>query len=130
MMQEWVCCYDEAGIHQLPIAVDFWIIQIVSAEEYASLTQNLMQIRCSTLLVILNVMATQYPCSLNSIYCHHWLVQWSHHCSHMHIPVLCPWLPGYISVKQTTLVILTMAGLFLDRPCIYIHIHTFISLLS
>ena len=34
----------------------------------------------------------------------------------MHIPVLSPWLPGYIDVVQTIHVILTMAGLFLDRP--------------
>ena len=34
----------------------------------------------------------------------------------MRIPVHCPWLPGYIDVTQTIVVILTMAGLFLDRP--------------
>ena len=45
-----------------------------------------------------------------------WLVQWSHHCSGMCIPVHSPWLPGYIDVEQTVLFILTMAGLFLDRP--------------
>ena len=39
------------------------------------------------------------------------------HCSRMHISVHSPWLPGYIDVTQTVLVILTMAGLFLDRPC-------------
>ena len=32
-MQEWVCCRDEAASLQLPIAVDFLIIQIVSTEE-------------------------------------------------------------------------------------------------
>ena len=60
-------------------------------------------------------MATQYTCSLNHIYCPHWLEEWSRHCSHMHIAVQSSWLPGYITVVQTTLVILTMAGLFLDR---------------
>ena len=35
--------------------------------------------------------------------------------SHMHIPVLSPWLPGYIDVVQDILVILTMAGLFPGR---------------
>ena len=35
----------------------FWIIQIVSTKECSSLTQNLMQIRCSTHSVILNSMA-------------------------------------------------------------------------
>ena len=63
-------------------------------------------------------MATQYTCSLNSVYCPLWLVQWSCHCSHMHIPVRSPWLPGHINVMQTILVILVMAGLFPDRPCV------------
>ena len=70
-----------------------------------------MQIRCSTCSVILNVMVTHYTCSLNGIYCPHRLVQWCHHCSHMHIPVHSPWLPGYIDVAQTVLVILTMEWL-------------------
>ena len=71
--------------------------------------------------VILGVMATQCTCSLNGVHHPHWLVQCSHHCSHMHIPVHSPWLPGYIDVAQTVLVILTMAGLFPDRPYIYPH---------
>ena len=66
--------------------------------------------------LILNVMATQYTSSLNGIYCPHWLEQWSHHCSCMRILVHSPWLTGYIDVVQTILIILTMAGLFLDRP--------------
>ena len=114
---EQVHCCDEVVNHQLCIVAAFWIIQIVPVEECSCLTQNLMQIWCSTHSVILNVTSTQYTCSLNSVYCPHWLVQWSHHCSHMCIPVHSPWLPGYISVTQTILVTLTMAGLFLDRPC-------------
>ena len=114
-----VHCHDEAANHQLPIAAASWIIQIVSMEKCSSLTQNLIQIHCSTHSVILNVMATQYTCSLNGIYRPHWLVQWGRHCSHMHIPVPSPWLPGYIDVSQTVLVILTMSGLFPDRHCIY-----------
>ena len=55
--------------HQLPTAAAFWVIQIVQTGECSSLTQNLMQIRCSTCSVILNVTATQYTCSLNSTYC-------------------------------------------------------------
>ena len=82
MVHEQACC-DKAANDQLPIAAGFWTIQIVSMEECSSLTQNLMQIHCSTCSVILNVMATQYTCSLNSVYCPHWLVQWSHHCSCM-----------------------------------------------
>ena len=66
-------------------------------------------------LLILNVMATQYTCSLSGVYCPFWLVQWSHHCSPMHIPVHFPWLPGYISAAQTILILLTMARLFPDR---------------
>ena len=68
--------------------------------------------------VILNAAATQYTCSFNGVYYPHWLVQWSCHCSCMHIPVHSPWLPGYINVAQTILVISTMAGLLPDRPCI------------
>ena len=96
VIHEWVHCPDEAANHQLPVAVAFWITWIVSVEECSSLTQNLMQIHCSTCSVILNGMATQYTCSLNGVYCHYWPIQWSHHCSHMCIPVHCPWLPGYI----------------------------------
>ena len=118
-MHKWAHCCDEVPFHQLPIAVAFWIIRIVSVEECSSLMQNLMQIHCCTCSVILNVIATQYTCSLNSIYCPHWLVQWSRHCSLMRIPVHSPWLPGYIDVSQTVLVLL-VAGIFLDRP----HIHT------
>ena len=47
----------------------FSIIQIVSSEECSSLMQTLMQICYSTHSVILNVMATQYKCSLNGVYC-------------------------------------------------------------
>ena len=42
VMHEQVCCHDEAANHQLPIAVTFWIIPIVSTEECSSLTQNSM----------------------------------------------------------------------------------------
>ena len=65
--------------------------------------------------VILSVTATQYTCSLNSLYRPHCLVQWSCCCSHMHIPVHSPWLPGYMDVAQTILIIITMVGLFLDN---------------
>ena len=115
-MHEQACCHDEAANHQLHIAMAFWIIQIVSVEQCSSLMQNSMQIHCSTCSVILNVTATPYTCSFNSVYCPHWLVQWSHHCSHMHIPVHSPGLPGYINVIQTILAVLIMVGLFPDRP--------------
>ena len=127
MMHELVHCHDGAANHQLPIAAAFWIIQIVFVEECSRLTQNLMQNRCCTRSVILYVTATQYTHSLNGLYRPHWLVQWSHHGSHMCIPVHSPWLPGYINVVQTSLIILTMAGVFLDRPrtclhtCVYVY---------
>ena len=112
VLHEWACCRHEAANHQLPTAVAFWILWIVSVEECSSLTQNLMQICCSTCSVILNAMARRYTGSLNGVHCPHCLVQRSYHCSHMCIPVHSPWLPGYINVARTVLVILTMAGLF------------------
>ena len=48
VMHEQVCCHEEAANHQLPIAVAFWIIQIISTEECSNLTQNFVQIGCST----------------------------------------------------------------------------------
>ena len=68
VVHEQECCCDDAGSHLLPIAVAFWIIWIVFMEECSSLTQDSMQICSSTCSVILNAMATQYTCSLNSIY--------------------------------------------------------------
>ena len=119
MMQEQARCCDEAANHQVPIVAAFSIIRIVSEEKCSSLMPNLMQIHCSTWSVILNATATQYTCSFNSVYCLHWLVQWSHHCSRMHIPVHFAWLPGYINVLQTVFIIWTMAGDFLERPHTY-----------
>ena len=68
MMHEQAHCCDEAANHQLPVAVAFHIIKIVSTGECSSLTQNLMQICCSTCSIILNATATQYMCSLKGIY--------------------------------------------------------------
>ena len=102
MMYEQAHCHDEVTNHPLPIAVAFRIIQIVSAEKCSNFTQSLMKIYCSTCSVILNVMATEYTCSLSSVYCPHWLVQWSCHCSHMCIPVHSPWLPGYTDVSANS----------------------------
>ena len=75
-MQKLAHCCDEAANPQLPIAVAFCIIQIVAAEEGSSLMQNLMQIYRSLIYsVIVNATATQYTCSLNSVYRPHGLVQ-------------------------------------------------------
>ena len=91
----------------------FWIIWIVSVEECSSLTQNLMQIRCSTHSIILNAMTTQYTCSLNGTYLCHWLVQWGCHYSRICIPVPVhsPWLPGYIDVTQAVLLINVLSSI-------------------
>ena len=124
-------CHGETANHQLPVAAASESSK-VSSQECLCLMQNLIQILPSTCSVILNVMATQYTCSLNSIYCPHWLVQWSHHCSHMCIPAHSPWLPGYIDVSETILVILTMIGLIPERPCtlsIYVYYDTMYSIL-
>ena len=69
-------------------------------------------------------------CSFDGVYCPHWLVQWmtSCHCSHMCIPVHSPWLPGFIDVTHTILIIFTMAWHFLDSsptafpPVLFYHI--------
>ena len=130
MIHEWVHCGDEAAHHQLPIAVAFWIIQIVSSMEECSsffkLNTKFEADCCSTHSVILNVTATQYTCSTTSLNCisyPHWLVQWSHHCSHMDVPVHSPCLPGYMDDMQTVLMILAMASLFPNRLYIYKHIY-------
>ena len=115
VMHKRMCCRDKAANHQSLITVDFWIIWIVFTEECSSLMQNLMQICCSTLSVIVNAMATQYTCSFNSVYHPHWLVQRSHHYSHMHTPVHSPWWPACMDVTQTILIVLTTVGHFLDR---------------
>ena len=39
---------NEAANHQLPMAVAFWILQLVSVKKCSSLRQSLMQIQCST----------------------------------------------------------------------------------
>ena len=117
---------DEAVSHQLTITANFWIIRILSMEEFSSLMQNLMQICCSTHSTILNATAMYYISSFNCGYRPRWLVQWSHHCSHMRIPVHSPCLSGYIDVTQTILIILTMAGPFQDRPHTYTYICVYI----
>ena len=113
-MQEQAYCHDKAANHQFSIAAAFWMIPIVSTGEHSSLMQNLVQVHSSAHPVILNVMALQYTFSLKGVYHPHWLVQWSCHCSHMCIPAHSPLLPGYINIAQNVL-LLTMAGLFLDR---------------
>ena len=107
-------CCDEAANTQLPIATAFRIIKIVSAEGCSNLTQNLMHIHCSTHSVILNEMATQYTCSLNHIYHSTDQCIKSSLFMHVHSSPLSS-AARYISVMQSILIMLTMAGLFPDR---------------
>ena len=49
----------------------------------------------------------------------------------MYMSVQSPWLPDYIDVTQTFLVILTMAGLSPDRPhniYLYLYLYLYISI--
>ena len=98
VMYEQAHCPNESANHQLPIAAAFWIIRIVSREEFSSLMQNLMQIHYPTCSVILN--ATPHSTHAHSMASTAPTEDWSHHCSHMRIPVHSPWLPGYIDVVQ------------------------------
>ena len=82
-LHETWCTSRRIVVMKLPMATAFQITRTVPMEECPSLTQNVMQIRCCTHWVILNVTPTQYTCSLNGVYRPHWLVQWSHHCSRM-----------------------------------------------
>ena len=113
MMHEWVCCRDEATNHQLPTAAAFWICRGMFKLN-AKFDADVLPYS-----LILNATATQYTCALNSIYHPHWLVEWSHPCSCMHIPVHSPWLPCYINVMQTVLIILIMLDFFWTDLVIY-----------
>ena len=62
MMHEWARFHDEAANHWLPIAVGFWIIQIVSMEKCSSLMQNMMQICCSTYLL------SDFKCNCHTVH--------------------------------------------------------------
>ena len=116
VMYEQACCCIEAANQQLPIAAAFWVIQIVSMEECSSLMQNLMQIHCSTHTVILNVTAI-YNTHAHSIASPAPLTSTVKLLLFTYaILVHSSWLPGYMDVMQTILIILTMAGLFPDRP--------------
>ena len=54
----------------------------------------------------------------------HWLLQWSHHCSHMCIPDCSSWLPRYSNVVQIIFIILTMAGLFMNNSEVSYYVST------
>ena len=107
---------------QSPVVHSYSLLNLLNSSHRGmfKLNAKLDGICCCTCSVILNVMATQYTCSLNGVYCPQWLLQWSHHCSCMHIPVHSLWLPGYINVMQTILVILTMLDFFWTDLVYYI----------
>ena len=117
MMHEWVHCCDEAANYQLPIAAAFWIIWIVSMEEW------MFKLNAKFDVDSLLCLFSHFECDGHTVQIltqwhvpPPWLVQWSCHCSCVHIPVHSPLLPGYTNVVQTILIILIVAGLFLDRP--------------
>ena len=119
MMHERACCHDEAVSHQLPIAVDFWIIQIVSTEECSSFMQNLMQICCSTRSVIFEYdshtvhMFTQL-CLLPPLTSTVKLSLFTHAHSRPLLATRIHWYHANYSL------ILTMVKFFQDRPCIFL----------
>ena len=99
----------------------FWIIWILFVEECSSLMQNAH----SFLYSFSHFESGGHTVHMLTWQClpPHWPVQWSHHCSHMCIPVHSVWLPGYIAVRQTVFIILTMAGLFPDRLLTYVYVY-------
>ena len=109
VMHEWVCCPDEAANHSLLIAVAFWVTWIVT---WRNVKFN-AKFDTDALLYLLS----HFECSGRTVHTltQLRLPQWSRHCSHMHSPVHSPWLPGYISIAQTVLIVLIMTGLFPDR---------------
>ena len=98
-------------IHQLSIAAAFWL------NFHGGMFQLNVEFDADSLLFLLNL---NVMASLSSVYHPNWLVQWSHHCSCMRIPVHCPWLPGYINAAQTVLIVLTMVRKWRSQRT-YIH---------
>ena len=78
---------------------------------------NLVQIHCSTSSVILKAMTTQYTRSNSTYHGPPLTSAMKASLFTMRIPVHSPWLPGYIDVVQTVLIMLTIVGLFPDKPC-------------
>ena len=116
-MHEWTHCHDEAANHQLLTAAGPCTLlcgfcrgrfKLNTKFDADLLLYSLSHFECDDHTVLM--LPQQHLLSPQ-------LVQWSCHCSRMSIPVPSPWLPGYINVVQT-IVILTIAGLFLDRLCI------------
>ena len=108
MMPEQAHCRGEAASHQLPIAAAFWVIQIVSAEECANLSENWMQICCSTQSFWIWWPHSTHAHSMASMAPRTSIVTSS--LFMLCIPVHPPWLPGYVGVAQTVLVMVAMAG--------------------
>ena len=98
VIQEWARSREEAANHLLPRAAALNHMNRFHGGMFKLNTK----FDAGPLLysLVLNVMATQYTCSLSGIYHPHCLVQWSRQCSRMRIPVHSPWLPGYIDVTN------------------------------
>ena len=110
--------FNKNGENQKTTEANFSIAErkyMYFSEECLSLMRSLMQIRS---LLMQSFWMRCHTVHMLTQQClqPHWLVPWSRHRSHMHILVHSPRLPGYIDVTPIILVILTMAGVFLDRP--------------
>ena len=126
MMHERAHYHDEAVNHQLPIAAAFWIIWIVSVEECSRL-MHLMQIHCSTHLVILNATATQYTSSLNGVYCPPLTsTVKSSLFAHAYFSPLSLAVRLHRCCMETVLIRLTELDFFLDR--LYLNIYIYLSI--
>ena len=119
MMHELACCRDEAANHQLPIATGFWIIQTVSTEECLSLTK----LDADSLLYLLS----HFGCDSHTV---HMFTQ-----RHLLPPLTSTVKSSLFTLAHSSpfslaarlhqchaniLVILTMAGLLPDRPCLIV----------
>ena len=109
MIHEWAHCCDEAANHQLAIAVAFGIMP---PNRFCG---GMFKLNAKSDAYSLLCLLSHFECDGHTV---HMLTQWchcpplpgkmSHHCSHMYIPVHSPWLPSYIDVMQTIIVMLTM----------------------
>ena len=117
-MHEWARCCDEAANHQLSISCGLLnhlnsfhrgmcklpgkfdtdsLLYLLSRFEFNGHTVHMLPLQHLPPPLISTVKSSLFT-------------------SHMHVPVHCPWAPGYGDIVQTLLVILTIAGLSPHRP--------------
>ena len=119
-MPEQVRCCDEAANHQLPYR--FGLLNHPN-----SFCRGMFQLKATFDADSLLYLLSPFECDGHTV---HMLTQChlpppmsstvKSSLFTMRIPVHSPWLPGYNDVAQTILIILTMAGLFPDRPRIFL----------